>query len=336
MSAADPTRRAIQAGVAALTAYPTFLILKAAVERPTGFLTNVVEGISHGGVYALIALGYTMVYGVLGLINFAHSDVFMIGAYVGIYTASFFGLVATSSHGASPGVAAAVFVAAMVACAALGMVIERLAYRPVRHAPKLTPLVTAIGVSMLLQNLAILAFTATPRGFPPVVRKVSVALGPVTVANVKLINLGVAVALMIALTLLVQRTRVGRAMRALSVNIDAARLMGVHTDRIIAVTFGLGSALAGAGGVLFGIDEPSITPLTGVQLGLKAFVAAVLGGIGNIPGAMLGGLLIGLVEQLAGAYLSSSFAPAIVFSILVLVLLVRPQGLLGKVTREKV
>lgn len=336
MSAADPTRRAIQAGVAALTAYPTFLILKAAVERPTGFLTNVVEGISHGGVYALIALGYTMVYGVLGLINFAHSDVFMIGAYVGIYTASFFGLVATSSHGASPGVAAAVFVAAMVACAALGMVIERLAYRPVRHAPKLTPLVTAIGVSMLLQNLAILAFTATPRGFPPVVRKVSVALGPVTVANVKLINLGVAVALMIGLTLLVQRTRVGRAMRALSVNIDAARLMGVHTDRIIAVTFGLGSALAGAGGVLFGIDEPSITPLTGVQLGLKAFVAAVLGGIGNIPGAMLGGLLIGLVEQLAGAYLSSSFAPAIVFSILVLVLLVRPQGLLGKVTREKV
>jgi branched-chain amino acid transport system permease protein len=336
VSAADPTKRALQAAVAALAAYPTFLILKAAVERPTAFLTNVVEGVSHGGIYALIALGYTMVYGVLGLINFAHSDVFMIGAYVGIYTAAFFGLVATSSHGASPGVAAAVFVAAMVACAALGMVIERLAYRPVRHAPKLTPLVTAIGVSMLLQNLAILAFTATPRGFPPVVRKVSVALGPVTVANVKLINLAVAVALMIGLTLLVQRTRVGRAMRALSVNIDAARLMGVHTDRIIAVTFGLGSALAGAGGVLFGIDEPSITPLTGVQLGLKAFVAAVLGGIGNIPGAMLGGLLIGLVEQLAGAYLSSSFAPAIVFSILVVVLLVRPQGLLGKVTREKV
>ncbi len=333
---ADSSKRALQAGVAAVAAYPTLLILKGAVERPTAFLTNVVEGVSHGGIYALIALGYTMVYGVLGLINFAHSDVFMIGAYVGIFTAAFFGLVATSSHGASPGVAAAVFVAAMVACAALGMVIERLAYRPVRHAPKLTPLVTAIGVSMLLQNVAILVFKATPRGFPPVVRKVSVALGPVTVANVKLINLAVAVVLMIGLTLLVQRTRVGRAMRALSVNIDAARLMGVNTNRIIAVTFGLGSALAGAGGVLFGIDEPSITPLTGVQLGLKAFVAAVLGGIGNIPGAMLGGLLIGLVEQLAGAYLSSSFAPAIVFSILVVVLLVRPQGLLGKVTREKV
>lgn len=337
MSAPTPlSTRALQVGVAALAVYPTVLVLKGAAERPAAFLRNVLEGVSLGGVYALIALGYTMVYGVLGLINFAHSDVFMIGAYVGIFTASFFGLVATSSHGASPGVAAAVLVAAMVACAALGVVIERLAYRPVRHAPKLTPLVTAIGVSMLLQNLAILAFTATPRGFPPVVRAVPVALGPVTVTNVKLIDLGAALLLMVGLTLLVQRTRVGRAMRALSVNLDAARLMGVPTNRIITVTFALGSALAGAGGVLFGIDQPAITPLTGVQPGLKAFVAAVLGGIGNIPGAMLGGLLIGLVEQLAGAYLSSSFAPAIVFSILVVVLLVRPQGLLGKVTREKV
>ena len=319
-------KRALPLGLAVLAAYPTLLILKGAAERPTAFLRNLVEGVSLGGVYALIALGYTMVYGVLGLINFAHSDVFMIGAYVGIFTASAFGLLATSTHGASAGVTSAV----------LGMVIERFAYRPLRNAPKLTPLVTAIGVSMLLQNVAILLFTATPRGFPPVVRAVPVALGPVTVTNVKLIDLAAAVLLMVGLTVLVRHTRVGRAMRALSANLDAARLMGVPTNRIIAVTFGLGSALAGAGGVLFGIDQPAITPLTGVQPGLKAFVAAVLGGIGNIPGAMLGGLLIGLIEQLSSAYLSSSFAPAIVFSILVVVLLVRPQGLLGKVTREKV
>ena len=329
-------KRALPLGIAVLAAYPTLLILKGAAERPTAFLRNIVEGVSLGGVYALIALGYTMVYGVLGLINFAHSDVFMIGAYVGIFTASAFGLLATSTHGASAGVAAAVLIASMVTSALLGMVIERFAYRPLRNAPKLTPLVTAIGVSMLLQNVAILLFTATPRGFPPVVRAVPVALGPVTVTNVKLIDLGAAVLLMVGLTVLVRHTRVGRAMRALSANLDAARLMGVPTNRIIAVTFGLGSALAGAGGVLFGIDQPAITPLTGVQPGLKAFVAAVLGGIGNIPGAMLGGLLIGLIEQLSSAYLSSSFAPAIVFSILVVVLLVRPQGLLGKVTREKV
>ena len=330
------SKRALPAAVAAGAAYPLFLVLQGAAARPTAFLRNVVEGVSLGGVYALIALGYTMVYGVLGLINFAHSDVFMIGAYVGIFTAASFGLVATSTHGASPAVAVVVLVAAMAACAALGMLIERLAYRPVRNAPKLTPLVTAIGVSMLLQNIAILVFTATPRGFPPVVRATPVALGPITVTNVKLLDLGAALLLMVALTVLVQKTRVGRAMRALSANMEAARLMGVPTNRIIAVTFGLGSALAGAGGVLFGIDQPAITPLTGVQPGLKAFVAAVLGGIGNIPGAMLGGLLIGLVEQLSSAYLSSSFAPAIVFTIIVVVLLVRPQGLLGRVTREKV
>ncbi|MBI5514837.1 MAG: branched-chain amino acid ABC transporter permease [Deltaproteobacteria bacterium] len=301
-----------------------------------GFLRNVLEGVSLGGVYALIALGYTMVYGVLGLINFAHSDVFMVGAYVGIFTAGFFGITASSQAGSSVAVTVACVAAAMVVCALLGMTLERLAYRPVRNAPKLTPLVTAIGVSMLLQNVAMLVFKSTPRGFPPTLRTASVHLGPVATTNIKLLDLGAAVALMVALTLLVQKTRVGRAMRAISTNLEAARLMGVPTDRVIAVTFGLGSALAGAGGILFGLDQPRIDPLTGVQPGLKAFVAAVLGGIGNIPGAMLGGLVIGLVEQLSAAYLSSSFAPAIVFAILVVVLLVRPQGLLGRVTREKV
>ncbi len=330
------SERALPAVVALLAAPPALLVLKGAAANPVSFARNVVEGVSLGGVYALVALGYTMVYGVLGLINFAHSDVFMIGAYAAIYMASWLGVTANSGGSGGALVTLASFAFSMVTCAALGMTIERFAYRPVRNAPKLTPLVTAIGVSMLLQNLAMLGFTSTPRAFPPVVRSATVALGPVNVTNIKLLNLGAAVVLMVALTALVQRTRVGRAMRAISTNLDAARLMGVPTDRIIAVTFGLGSALAGAGGILFGLDQPKIDPLSGVQPGLKAFVAAVLGGIGNIPGAMLGGLLIGVVEQLASAYLSSSFAPAIVFSILVVVLLVRPQGLLGRVTREKV
>ena len=330
------TERVLPAVVALLAVPPALMVLKGAIANPVTFARNLVEGISLGGVYALVALGYTMVYGVLGLINFAHSDVFMVGAYAGIYAAAWFGVTATSAGQSSPGIALACFAAAMIACAVLGMFVERFAYRPVRNAPKLTPLVTAIGVSMLIQNVSMLVFSSTPRGFPPVIRSSTVSLGPVAVTNIKLMNLGAALALMVGLTFLVQRTRVGRAMRAISTNLDAARLMGVHTDRVIAITFGLGSALAGAGGILFGLDQPKIDPLSGVQPGLKAFVAAVLGGIGNIPGAMLGGLLIGMVEQLASAYLSSSFAPAIVFSILVAVLLVRPQGLLGRVTREKV
>ena len=322
--------------VALGSVYPLVLIVRGAATDPLAFARNVLEGVSLGGVYALIALGYTMVYGVLGLINFAHSDVFMIGAYVGIYTAALSGVTASFTGHVAWWIAPLCVLSAMVLCAALGVTIERFAYRPVRNAPKLTPLVTAIGVSMLLQNVAILVFSATPRGFPPVLRAVTVRLGPVTTTNIKLLDLTAAVALMIGLNVLVNHTRTGRAMRAIATNIEAARLMGVSTNKVIAVTFALGSALAGAGGVLFGLDQPSVMPLSGVQPGLKAFVAAVLGGIGNIPGAMLGGLVIGLVEQLASRYLSSSFAPAIVFSILVAVLLVRPQGLLGRVTREKV
>ncbi|MEZ4394222.1 MAG: branched-chain amino acid ABC transporter permease [Polyangiales bacterium] len=336
-AAATPSRkRFLPVLVAVLGAYPAALVLQGAARAPSAFAKNVLEGVSLGGVYALIALGYTMVYGVLGLINFAHSDVFMMGAYVGLFTASALGFASNYSGPSSPVVTLVCISCAMVACASLGMLIERLVYRPIRKAPKLTPLVTAIGVSMLLQNVAMLAFTATPRGFPPVLRASNVSLGGVEITTVKLIDLATAVTLMIGLTVLVRRTRVGRAMRAISTNIEAARLMGVPINRVIAITFGLGSALAGAGGILFGLDQPRVDPYIGIQPGLKAFVAAVLGGIGNIPGAMLGGLLIGVVEQLAAAYLSSSFAPAIVFSILVVVLLVRPQGLLGKVTREKV
>lgn len=329
-------KRLVPLFVATAGAYPAFEILRGAIASPLGFLKQLVEGVSLGGVYALIALGYTMVYGVLGLINFAHSDVFMYGAYAGIVSAGSFGITAAYTGQGSVSVLIACTVVAMVVCAAIGMTIERLAYRPVRNAPKLTPLVTAIGVSMLIQNIAVLRFGSTPRAFPPVIRTTPLHLGPVTTTNVKLIDLTAALLLMTGLTLLVQRTRVGKAMRAISTNIDAAKLMGVPTDRVIMLTFALGSALAGAGGILFALDQPRVEPLMGVQPGLKAFVAAVLGGIGNIPGAMVGGLVIGLVEQLAAAYLSSSFAPAIVFLILVAVLLLRPQGLLGRVSREKV
>ena len=330
------SQRVLPVTIALLAVYPVSIIVRRAVAHPVDFVKQVVEGVSLGGVYALIALGYTMVYGVLGLINFAHSDVFMVGAYVGIYVASLFGYTAASTGAGSLTALFACLFGAMAVCAALGTTIERFAYRPVRHAPKLTPLVTAIGVSMLLQNVGVLIFGSTPRAFPSVIHATSVHLGPITTTNIKLINLVAALLLMGALTVLVQRTRAGKAMRAISTNIEAAKLMGIPTNRIIALTFALGSALAGAGGILFGLDQPRVEPLMGVQPGLKAFVAAVLGGIGNIPGAMVGGLLIGLVEQLAAAYLSSSFAPAIVFSILVVVLLLRPQGLLGRVTREKV
>jgi branched-chain amino acid transport system permease protein len=338
-SAARPvpiSKRLVPIALAVISLWPAWRIATGAARDPARFLNQIVEGVSLGGVYAMIALGYTMVYGVLGLINFAHSDVFMIGAYVGIFVAARFGFsVGVVGHTSVPAFLACL-VGAMAFCAVLGMVIERFAYRPLRNAPKLTPLVTAIGVSMLLQNVAVLCFSSRPRAFPDVIRTHPVHLGPITTTNVKLIDLFAALVLMAALTLLVQRTRAGKAMRAISTNLDAAKLMGVPTDRIIALTFAIGSALAGAGGILFGIDQPRVEPLMGVQPGLTAFVAAVLGGIGNIPGAMLGGLLIGLIEQLGKAYLSSSFAPAIVFSILVVVLLARPQGLLGRVAREKV
>ncbi|MFO0558510.1 MAG: branched-chain amino acid ABC transporter permease [Polyangiales bacterium] len=325
------SKRLAPALVLAAAVWPVFKILRGAAESPARFLSQMVEGISLGGVYALIALGYTMVYGVLGLINFAHSDVFMLGAFAGIFGALLFG---PQPQGILPFLGSLMM--AMFACAALGVTIERLAYRPVRNAPKLTPLVTAIGVSILLQNLAVLKFGSTPRAFPSLISSRALHIGPITTNVVKLIDLGAAIVLMVLLTLLVQRTRVGKAMRAISTNLDAARLMGVATDRVIAMTFGLGSMLAAAGGILFALDQPRVEPLMGVQPGLKAFVAAVLGGIGNIPGAMIGGLVIGLVEQLSAAYVSSSFAPAIVFSILVAVLLLRPQGLMGRVAKEKV
>ncbi|MBK7585314.1 MAG: branched-chain amino acid ABC transporter permease [Myxococcales bacterium] len=301
-------------------------------------LQQIINGLSLGSIYALIALGYTMVYGILKLINFAHSEVFMVGAYAGYYSAGFLGIEALekSGRGFPLYLAVAVLLFAMLVSATLGVTIERLAYRPVRTAPRLTPLITAIGVSLLLQNLGMLVFTPNPRRYPPIIKEVRYELGGVIVTNVKLTIFLVTVVLMIGLWYLVQRTWTGRAMRAVSVNLDAAKLMGIDTDRTISATFAIGSGLAAAGGILFGLDQITINPLMGVLTGLKAFVAAVLGGIGNVPGAVLGGLLIGLAEQLVAGYVSPDYRDAITFMILIVILILRPEGILGVVRQEKV
>ena len=293
------------------------------------FLQQLLNGLSLGAIYALIALGYTMVYGVLRFINFAHSDVFMVGAFVGYYLGRL--VPAGTFWGAG-----VVFVGAMAFCAILGMTIERFAYRPLRGAPTLNVLITAIGVSLLLEYSGQVFFGAAPRSFPPVVPSARLALGGLVLSSDQLVViLGTAI-LMWALRLVVLRTRIGMAMRAVALNPQAARLGGVNNDIIISFTFGLGSALAGAGGVLYAVNYPSIDPLMGVMPGLKAFVCAVLGGIGNIPGAALGGLILGTTETFVGGSSWSTYKDAIAFAVLIVILLVRPGGLLGRPTMEKV
>jgi branched-chain amino acid transport system permease protein len=304
----------------------------------TELIQQILNGLSLGSIYALIALGYTMVYGILRLINFAHGEVFMVGAYAGYYAAGVLGIEAYEARGESFPLylALVILCASMLASALLGAAIELFAYRPVRSAPRLTPLITAIAVSLFLQNLAMLVFKPNPRRYPPILREVRYELGGIILTNVKLTIFGVALALTLGLHLLVQRTWTGRAMRAVSINLDAAKLMGIDTNRTIRHTFAIGSGLAAAGGILFGLDQITITPSMGVLTGLKAFVAAVLGGIGNIPGAVLGGLLIGLAEQLTAGYLSPDYRDAITFLILIAILLSKPEGLLGVVKQEKV
>jgi branched-chain amino acid transport system permease protein len=311
------------------------------------FFQNVINGIQLGSVYALIALGYTMVYGVLRLINFAHGDIFMIGAYVG-YKAS-----AEWLHlKEQPTLAAAllallpVLLISMVFCTLLGLVIERLAYRPLRRAPRLTALITAIGVSLFLENGTQLLLGADPKFYPNVTPQGEAAtlrLGGVTISKDQLVLVVASALFMAVLWYIVQRTKMGKAMRAVSHDADAAALMGIPTDRVISFTFGLGAALAAAAGVLFGaFTYAKVLPLMGVQMGLKAFVAAVVGGIGSIPGAMLGGLLMGLSESFVkgaprlGAFEPSRWTDAVAFVLLIVVLLVRPAGLLGKNAPEKV
>ncbi len=296
------------------------------------FFQQVINGLSLGAIYALIALGYTMVYGVLRLINFAHGDVYMLGAFAGYFLANALNL------DANPSVlwAIAVTIGSMAICAGAGILIERLAYRPVRHHSRLTSLITAIGVSLLLEYGGQVVFGATPRFFPQMIRSQTYAIGGVQITNQSLLIIVLAVIVMFALQYIVHRTRIGKAMRATSFNLSVAKLMGINTDFVIAFTFALGSALAAAGGVLVALAIPRIDPLMGLMTGLKAFVAAVLGGIGNIPGAMLGGLLIGLMETALSATAYSTYRDAVAFGVLILILLVRPAGILGTAVTEKV
>jgi branched-chain amino acid transport system permease protein len=293
------------------------------------FLQQLLNGLSLGAIYALIALGYTMVYGVLRFINFAHSDVFMVGAFVGYYLGRL--VPAGTVWGGL-----VVLAGAMAACAVLGMTIERLAYRPLRGGPTLNVLITAIGVSLLLEYTGQVFFGAAPRSFPPVVPSARLSVGGLVLSSNQLVVILGTGALMWGLRLVVLRTKIGMAMRAVSLNPQAARLVGVNNDIVISFTFGLGSALAGAGGVLYAINYPSIDPLMGVMPGLKAFVCAVLGGIGNIPGAALGGLILGTTETFVGGSSWSTYKDAIAFAVLIVILLVRPGGLLGRPTIEKV
>jgi branched-chain amino acid transport system permease protein len=300
----------------------------------TEFLQQLINGLSLGAIYALIALGYTMVYGVLRFINFAHSDVFMIGAFVGYYAVEKWHFAAgTIADGL------VVLLLAMGICAVLGVVIEKLAYRPLRGRSTLTVLITAIGVSLLLQNLGQnqkIGFGPNPRAFPEIFPVQQIHVAGLTLSSNQVVVLAATVVLLVALYLIVHHTRTGTAMRALSFNATAASLVGINNDAVISFTFGLGSAMAGAGGILYAMNYPSIDPLMGTLPGLKAFVAAVLGGIGNLPGAALGGVLLGLVETLVVGFGGSTYRDAVAFAVLILILLLRPAGLLGKTEAEKV
>jgi len=280
-------------------------------------------------MYALIALGYTLVYGVLRFINFAHSDVFMVGSFVGFYVSRNFSTITWGG-----GLLA--MAAAMVACAALGIIIEWSAYRPLRSRSKLTVLITAIGVSLLLENAGQLIFGPNDKPFPTVFPSRSFQFGQIVISSKDLVVMGVTLVLLASLRFIVMKTKIGTAMRAVSFNPQAASLMGINNNLIISFTFGLGSALAAAAGILWAYKFPKIQPLMGIAPGLTAFVAAVVGGIGNIPGAALGGLLIGIIETFVKGSRWSTWTEAIAFVLLILILMFRPAGLLGKLQPEKV
>jgi branched-chain amino acid transport system permease protein len=298
------------------------------------FFQQLINGLALGSILALIALGYTMVYGILRFINFAHGDIFMLGAFAGFYLAPKVAMVLPTP---SIGSGLAVMGISMAICAVLGIVIERLAYRPLRRSPKLTVLITAIGVSLFLEYTGQFIFGAAPKKFPEIIPVFPIMkLGGLSVTSNQIIVLAVTLILLLALRFIVLKTKIGTAMRALSFNPEAAALMGINTDVVISFTFGLGSALAAAAGILFAVNYPAIDPLMGILPGLKAFVAAVLGGIGNLPGAALGGLIIGVTETFVAGYISSTYRDAIAFGILILILLIKPSGLLGKKEIEKV
>ena len=303
------------------------------------FVQQLVNGLTLGSVYALIALGYSMVYGILKLLNFAHGEVYMFGAFIGYFVLSALGGASSPSIPVAP-LLVIMFLAAMLGAGLLGVVIERFAYRPLRNAPRIAPLISAIGVSFFLQASALLLFTAqfrtydTPQLIDPTEHRVDA--GPLHISLTRILVIVSTIGLMIALTLLVSRTRLGKAMRAVSYDREAAAMMGIDPDKVIVATFFIGSALAGAAGVMFGLVFERVFHLMGFTAGLKGFTAAVIGGIGNIPGAMLGGLIIGLAESFSTGYISSTFQNLIVFGILIVILLVRPTGLLGSPVLKKV
>lgn len=291
------------------------------------FLSYIINGISLGSVYAIIALGYTMVYGIAKMLNFAHGDVIMVGGFVAF--------TAMNSAGLPPLVAVLL---SMLVCTVLGVVIERVAYKPLRMTSPLAVLITAIGVSYFLQNLALLIFGADTKTFQSVIsfEGISLAGGQLKISGVTLVTILACIIIVVGLTLFIRRTKAGQAMLAVSEDRGAAQLMGINVNGTIALTFAIGSALAAVAGVLLCSAYPSLNPYTGAMPGIKAFVAAVFGGIGSIPGAMLGGILLGVIEILAKAYISSQLADAIVFAVLILVLLVKPTGIFGKKIQEKV
>jgi branched-chain amino acid transport system permease protein len=293
------------------------------------FVQQMVNGLSLGSIYALIALGYTMVYGIVKLINFAHGDVIMVGAYAGYFV--------LAAAGASPLGMAGAFLFAMAICALLCVGIERCAYRPLRAAPRLNSLITAIAVSLNLQNGArVLPFIGpNPRQYPTI-KTVNMDFGIFAVSNIQLIVIVVAAVFMVILRYIINHTKTGKAMRAVSYDMQAASLMGISVNRTITFTFALGAVLAAAGGILYATAYPQVEPVMGTMPGLKAFVAAVLGGIGSVPGAMLGGYILGTAETLTKGFLSSKYADAISFGILILILLVKPTGIMGERLKVKV
>ncbi len=288
-------------------------------------LNQVINGLHVGSIYALIALGYTMVYGIVKLINFAHGDILMVGAYTAVVTISFLGWPYPL------GIASVILV-----CVLLGVLIERVAYKPLRASPRISSLITAIGVSMLLQNLAQLIFSAAPKPFPASLGVPPIVIGSIQVSFVTLLTIGVSSVLMVLLQSFIRTSRAGKSMRAVSEDMNAARLMGINVNNTITLTFAIGCALAGIGSFLYCLAYPSVSSTLGSLPGLKAFIAAVLGGIGIIPGAMLGAFIMGVAESLTKAYVSSQLSDGVVYAILIIVLLLKPSGILGRAAREKV
>mgnify|MGYP000188163610 FL=1 len=289
------------------------------------FITYLINGISLGSIYAIIALGYTMVYGIAKMLNFAHGDVIMIGCYVVFMTMSGMNMNPLLS-----------VILAVVVCTVLGVIIEKVAYKPLRKASPLAVLITAIGVSYLLQNIALLIFGADTKSFSSVVPLQNIKIGGITITGVTVVAVLACIVIMIGLMIFIKKTKAGQAMLAVSEDKDAAQLMGVNVNGTISLTFAIGSGLAAIAGVLLCSAYPTLTPYTGAMPGIKAFTAAVFGGIGSIPGALIGGILLGVIEILGRAYISSQLSDAIVFAVLIIVLLVKPSGILGKQVHEKV